>query len=93
MVINVILHQRIIVWCNAWYLKAKEEVAVKIYRNILWEFLWQPLEDMNFDESWFEEEGTTCYTNGETITLFAKKFTIPLIFGLSEINWLVRFLI
>lgn len=36
------------------------------YRNILQEFFWYQLEDMEFIELWFQQEGATCHTANDS---------------------------
>ena len=38
------------------------------------EFLWPELEDMDVDDVYMQQDGTTCDTSGETIGLLREKF-------------------
>ena len=38
------------------------------------EFLWPELEDMDVNDVYFQQDGATCYTSGETIGLLREKF-------------------
>ena len=37
-------------------------------------FLWPELEDMDVDDVYFQQDGATCHTSGETIGLLREKF-------------------
>ena len=38
------------------------------------EFLWPELEDMNVDDVYFQQDGATCHTSGETIGFLRENF-------------------
>ena len=38
------------------------------------EFLWTELEDMDVDDVYFQQDGATCHTSGETIGLLRETF-------------------
>ena len=38
------------------------------------EFLWPESEDINVDDVYFQQDGTTCHTSVETIGLLLEKF-------------------
>lgn len=37
------------------------------------------LQNMDTDDMWFQQDGTTCHTTQETIRLFQKSFTVCVI--------------
>ena len=43
------------------------------YRTMINEFLWPEMEDMDVDDVYFQHDGTTCHTTGETIGLLREK--------------------
>ena len=38
------------------------------------EYLWPELEDMDVDDVYFQQDGDTCHTSGETMGLLRAKF-------------------
>ena len=50
-------------------------------------FLWPELENMNVDDIYFQEDGATCHTSGETIGLLREKFPGRVISGNGDCNW------
>ena len=60
--------QRVTVWCVFW--------AGLHYRTMFDGFLWPELEDMNVDDVYFQQDGATCHTSGETTRLLREKFLI-----------------
>ena len=43
------------------------------------EFLWPELKDMDVDDVYFQHDGATCQTSGETIALLREKFPVFII--------------
>jgi hypothetical protein len=44
------------------------------YRNMIPEFLWPQLDGMDMEGMWFQQDGATCHTAGETMELLREKF-------------------
>ena len=44
------------------------------YRTMINEFLRPELEDMDMDDVYFQQDGSTCHTSGETFGLLRQKF-------------------
>ena len=42
---------------------------------------------MDVDDAYFQQDGATCHTSGETIGLLRKKFPGRVIFRNSDYNW------
>ena len=45
-----------------------------LYRTMINEFLWSEMQVMDMDDVYFQQDGATCQTNGETIGILRKKF-------------------
>lgn len=43
------------------------------------DFLWPHLDQMNIENFWFQQDGATCHTSGETIALLRGRFPDRLI--------------
>jgi len=83
--------KRVTVWCGIWgedligpYLFENEErdsvtvIGVR-YRDMLSNFLWHRLDQVYIDNVWFQQDGATCFSSRETITLLREKFPNRLI--------------
>ena len=57
------------------------------YRTMINEFLWPELEDMDVDDVYFQQDGDTCHTSGETIGLMREKFPGRVISRNGDYNW------
>ena len=78
--------QRITVWCGfcaggiigPYFFENEAGAAVSVnglrYRTIINEFLWPELEDMDVDDVYFQQDGATCHTSGETFGPIREKF-------------------
>lgn len=78
--------QRLTVWCDFWagevidpYFFEDERGNAETmngdrYRNIICNFFWPILDDMDTGEMWFQQDGATCHTAGTTIALLREKF-------------------
>ena len=51
------------------------------------EFLWPELEDVDVDGVYFQQDGATCHTSGETIGLLREKFLGRVISRNGDYNW------
>ena len=78
--------QRVTVWYGFWtggiigpsFYENEAGAAVSVnglrYRTMINEFLCPELEDMIVDDVYFQQEGATCHTSGETIGHLREKF-------------------
>ena len=62
------------------------------YRNMIRNFLWQELDGIDLDgmdlqDIWFQQDGATCHTARETITLLQSKFPGRVLSRNGDINW------
>ena len=57
------------------------------YRAMINELLCPELEDMDVDDVYFQQDGTTCHTSGETIVLLREKFPGRVISRNGDYNW------
>jgi Helix-turn-helix domain (DUF4817) len=83
--------QRVTVWCGIWsqgligpyFFEDGQGKAVTVngvrYREMLTNFLWPRLDQMDIQNVWFQQDGATCHTSGETIALLHEKFPHRLI--------------
>ena len=66
-------------------------VAVSVnglrYRSMINGFLWADLEDLDVKDVYFQQDGATCHTSGETIDLLRGKFPDRVIFRNGDYNW------
>ena len=56
------------------------------YRTMIGGFLWPELEDMDVDDAYFQQDGTTCHTRSESISLLREKFPGRMIFRNGDNN-------
>ena len=57
------------------------------YREMITDFLWPEIEDMDLDDMWFQQDGTTCHTAIETMALLREKFYGHVISCRGDVNW------
>ena len=57
------------------------------YRTMFNEFLWPELEDMDVENVYFQQNGATCHSSGETVDLLRKKFPGRVISRNGDYNW------
>ena len=91
--------QKVTVWCGFWaggvigpfFFENEGGVAVTIngerYRDMLAEFLWPKLDDMDLTDVWFQQDGATCHTSNATIALLHQKFPGLVISRRGDVNW------
>ena len=91
--------QLVTVWCGFWagriigpyFFENEDGAAVPVhglrYRTMINEFLWSELEDMDVEDDYFQQDGATCHTSGETIDLFRGKFPDQMISRKGDYNW------
>lgn len=57
------------------------------YRRMLTEYFWEELDDLDLDNMWFQQDGATCHTAGQTIDLLKTKFNERVISRNGPTNW------
>src|SRR5215469_12205854 len=94
--------QRVTVWCGLWaggfigpyFFQNDAGQAVTVngvrYREMITNFLWPELEDMDVDDMWFQQDGDTCHTANETKALLRDKFNGLVISHGGDVNWPLR---
>lgn len=87
------------VWCGLWaggiigpYFfenEATETASVngKSYRDMLINFLWPKLDELDLDEMWFQQDGTPGHTSRQTINLLRSKFGDRIISRNGAVKW------
>ncbi|XP_053949535.1 uncharacterized protein LOC128857797 [Anastrepha ludens] len=90
--------QRVTVWCGLWtggiigpyFFQNEAGQAVTVisvrYREMITNFLWPELEDMDVDDMWFQQDGATCHTANETMALLREKFDGRIISRCGDVN-------
>ena len=56
-------------------------------RTMIIKLLWPKLEDMDVGDVYFQQDGATCHTSGETIGLLGEKFPGRVISRNGDYNW------
>lgn len=91
--------QKVTVWCGFWaggvigpyFFENEAGDAVTIngarYRVMLQDFLWQQLDDFDEEDVWFQQDGATSHTAGETIQLLHTRFPARVISRFGDQNW------
>jgi hypothetical protein len=91
--------QRAAVWCGFWaggvigpyFFENDAGNAVTVngvrYRNMISEFLWPQLDGMDVESMWFQQDGATCHTVGETMELLRETFPGRVISHNDDRNW------
>lgn len=91
--------QRITVWCGLWYggiigpyfFKNDDGLAVTVngnrYREMLTEFLFPEIDNIDGDDIMFQQDGATCHTANVTMDLLRQQFGESLISRNGPHNW------
>lgn len=91
--------QRVTVWCGFWaggvigpyFFENEAGQAVTVngdrYRTMIRDFLWPHFDAMDIQQLWFQQDGATCHTSGETIALLHEKFPDRLISLHGDQQW------
>lgn len=91
--------RRVTVWCGLWaggvigpyFFENAAGNVVTVngvrYRNMITNFLWPELHDMDLENMWFQQDGATCHTGNETIDLLREKFPGRVISRRGDIDW------
>lgn len=94
--------QRVTVWCAFWaegvigpfFFEDERGQAVTVngerYRNMITDFLWPNLENVDLTELWFQQDGVPCHSAAETIGLLHEMFPKRLIARRGDVNWPAR---
>lgn len=67
-----------------------ETVNGERYRQMLNNFLWPRLEDMDLNNLYFQQDGATCHTARETLNLLQEKFPGRVISRNGDVDWPAR---
>lgn len=90
---------RVTVWCAFWsggvigpyFFENEAGNAVTVnglrYRDMLTNYFWPIIDDMDVSDMWFQQDGATCHTARETMTLLQTKFPDRVISRNSAVNW------
>ena len=93
---------KLTVWCGLWandiigpyFFENDDGATVTVnsghYRNMLREFLWPKLNEMDVNQLWFQQDGSISHTSLETIVLLRSKFDDRIISRNGEVNWAPR---
>lgn len=91
--------QRVIVWCGLWaegvigpYFFENETgkivtVNAEWYRDMISNFLWPKLDDIDVSDMWFQQDDAICHTARETMQLLYEKFPGHVISRNGDVNW------
>lgn len=87
------------VWCGLWaggiigpyFFKNEAGQRVTVngvrYRAMITEFLLPKMQDIGAADLWFQQDGATCHTAGETIELLKEHFDDQIISLRGPVNW------
>lgn len=95
--------QKVTVWCGLWsggiigpyFFENQRGEAVTVngerYRQMITNFVWPELDEMDLGEMWFQQDGATCHTSDETMNVLKEKFGESIISKSSQrqttVNW------
>lgn len=91
--------QRVTVWCAFWaggvigpyFFENDAAVSVTVnglrYRKMITDFFWPEVEGKDTENFYFQQDGATCHTNRETITLLQSMFPGRVISRNGDFNW------
>jgi len=57
------------------------------YGEMITNFMWPELEDMDVDDMWFQQDGATCHTANEIMALLREKFDGQIISRRGDAKW------
>ena len=57
------------------------------YREMITNFLWPELEDLDVDDMWFQQDGATCHIANGTMVFLRNKFNGRVISRNGDVNW------
>lgn len=60
------------------------------YRTMLTDFFWPQINGMDLGNMWFQQDGATCHTARDTISLLKGKFNEKIISRNGPVNWPAR---
>lgn len=90
--------QKITVWCGIWsggvigpFFESEDGTALTVngvrYRAMLNDFFLPSLDDIGAEDMFFQQDGATCHTSGETMALLNENFPGRLISRGSDVAW------
>ena len=84
---------RILVWglIGPYFFENENGIAITVngirYREMITNFLWHEIDDMDVEDIWFQQDGATCHTANETMQLLQTKFNGRVISQRGDVNW------
>lgn len=91
--------QKCTIWCALWaggiigpyFFEDEGGNAVTVngvrYREMLSGFFFNETNDLNLNDMWFQQDGATCHTARETVTLLQTKYPGRVISQRGDIDW------
>lgn len=91
--------QKVTVWCAFWsegiigpyFFENECGKAVTVngerYRNMIKEYFWHQIDDLELKDMWFQQDGATCHTSSVTIDLLREKFDDRVISRNAGVRW------
>ncbi|CAK9806600.1 hypothetical protein ANTPLA_LOCUS4952 [Anthophora plagiata] len=91
--------EKVTVWCGFWsgevigpyFFQNEVGAAITVtderYRSMITNFLWPKLKDMDLNNMWFQQDGTTCHTAHATMDLLHDIFNGMIISCFGDVNW------
>lgn len=90
---------RVTVWCALWaggvvgpfFFENEAGEAVTVsgvrYREMLTNFFFEQINDLDVGDIWFQQDGATCHTANETLNLLGTKFPGRILSHRAEVDW------
>lgn len=90
---------KVTVWCALWsggvigpyFFKNDEGDTVTVnserYNQMLTNYFWPAIEDMNLEHMWFQQDGTTCHTTRQNMAELRTKFEGRIISRFGDVSW------
>lgn len=91
--------KKVTVWCGLWsggiigpyFFENEQGNAVTVnslrYQTMINDFLWPQLANVDISDLWFQQDGATSHTVGQTIQLLHEKFPGRVISRFGDVNW------
>lgn len=88
MLVTLVLQKILLLFAIVW-LKSRPPQPCRRAQQLqmITNFLWPELEDMNVDDMWFQQDGATCHTANETMALLREKFNGRVISQRGDVDW------
>lgn len=91
--------QKVTVWCAIWsggvigpyFFENEEGVTQTVnshrYSQMIADFFWPEINDMDLEEMWFQQDGATSHTTRPVLALLQEKFEGRVISRFGDVNW------